>query len=188
MWKKNVMVKLTLTLLCLLLLPLSIAAQKSVSELPPAHASALQEFLSKHSELQFLSEREMDKETLKDMRKNFGARLTPYYRTGDFNRDGIQDFAMILAKEGPPSEDLGPDIAETHRYAHDITVVIFNGQKKGGFKASFEKNTTGPLVCFLYSTYEKKKRLYFAVYETDEHFIMSPAGRGYIVEYEPDKD
>ena len=93
------MVKIALTFLCLLLLPLFVAAQKSVSELPPAHASALQEFLTKHPELQFLSEREMDKETLKDMRKNFGARLTPYYRTGDFNRDGIQDFAMILAKE-----------------------------------------------------------------------------------------
>ena len=182
------MVKIPLIFLCLLLLPLFVTAQKSVSELPSTHASALQEFLTKHPELQFLSEREMDKEILKDMRKNFGARLTPYYRTGDFNRDGIQDFAMILAKDGPPSQDAGSEIAETHRYRHEITIVIFNGQKRRGFRPAFVKNTTAPLVCFLYGTYEKKKRLYFAVYETDEHFMMSPAGKGYIVEFEPDED
>jgi hypothetical protein len=180
------MFNLAFTFFGLLLLPHISVAQMSVSELPPAHASALQGFLTKHSELQFLSEREMDRETLKDMRKNFEARLTPYYRTSDFDRDGIQDFAMILAKEGPPSEDLGSDIAETHRYRHDITVVIFDGQRRGGYKAAFVKNTTAPLVCFLYVTHEKKKRLYFAVYETDEHIVMSPAGKGYIVEYEPD--
>ena len=130
----------------------------------------------------------MDKQILNDMRKNFGPHLKPYYRTGDFNHDGVQDFAMILAKEGPPSEDLGPDLDETSRYRHDITVVIFNGQKSGRYNVAFVKNTKAPLVCFLYVTFEKRKRLYFAVYETDEHFIMAAAGNGYLIEYEPDKN
>lgn len=182
------MAKAVLTFLGLVVMPLSVLAQKSVSELHPAHASALHAFITKHPELQFLSERELDKQILKDMRKNFGPRLTPYYRQGDFNHDGVQDFAMILAKEGPPSKDLGPDLAESHRYRHDIAVVIFNGQKRGGFKVAFVKNTDAPLVCFLYVTFERRKRLYFAVYETDEHFIMAPAGNGYLVEYEPDKN
>jgi hypothetical protein len=36
----------------------------------------------------------------------------------------------------------------------------------------------------LYETSEKPKRLYFGVYETDKHFIMTPAGNGYLVEYD----
>jgi len=180
------MIKSALALFCFLLLPAELLAQKSVSELPHAHSSALQEFLTKRPDLKFLSEQEMDRASLQDMRKNFGARLTPYYRTGDFNRDGILDFAMILVKEGPPSRDLGPDIDETHRHRHSLTVVIFNGQKRGGYRAAFVKNITGPLVSFLYVTFEKRKQLYFAVYETDEHFIMSPAGNGYVVEYDRD--
>jgi hypothetical protein len=125
----------------------------------------------------------MNKEILTDMRKNFDARLNPYYRVGDFNRDGIRDFAMILANEGAP-KDLGSTLAETHRYHHEIAVVIFNGQQKGGFRVAFVKKTTAPLVSFLHETPGKRKRLYFAVYETDEHFFMSPAGNGYLVEYD----
>ncbi len=32
-------------------------------------------------------------------------------------------FGMILAKEGPPSKDLGPDLDEIHRYRHDLVVA-----------------------------------------------------------------
>jgi hypothetical protein len=174
------MSKTILSLLLLIILPICGMAQKSVSQLLPAHASSLQQFLTKHSDLDFLSEKDCDEESLKDMRKHFGAHFTPYYRIGDFNHDGIQDFALVLAKDTRPKED--PDLADTHRFQYELVIVIFNGLKRGGYSAVFVKNTTAPLVCFLAMTQEKKSKLYFAVYETDDGFVMTPAGRGYIAE------
>lgn len=180
------MSKLIFTVLLLLLLPLDGAAQKSVSRLLPAHASALQQFLSKHPDLDFLSESDCDRETLRDMRKHFGARFMPYYRVGDFNHDGRQDFAMLLVKDTPPKED--PDLADTHRFQYEVTVVVFNGLRGGGYKEVFVKNTTAPLVCFLATSREKRSKLYFGIYETDAGFVMTPAGEGYIAEGLPEGD
>lgn len=172
--------KIIFTVLLLLLLPTGSTAQKTVSQLLPAHASALQQFLSIHPDLDFLSENGCDRDTLRDMRKNFGARFMPYYRVGDFNHDGRQDFAMILMKDTPPKED--PGLADTHRLQYEVTVVVFNGLRGGRFKAVFVKNTTAPLVCFLAVSQEKRSKLYFGIYETDTGFIMTPAGQGYIAE------
>ncbi|HKO62167.1 MAG TPA: hypothetical protein VJV03_13470 [Pyrinomonadaceae bacterium] len=155
-------------------------AQKSISDLPPAQASALKKFLSEKNGLVFLSEDAYDQGILKDMRKNFGARLKPSYRSGDFNRDGVQDFAVILLKEGSPPKDQGAEIAESHRYLRDVTVVIFNGTARS-YKPVFVKATQAPLLCFLNLDYGK--RLTFSVYETDEGFIMRPVRTGYRLEY-----
>ncbi len=171
-----------LTVLTLFFLTLDASAQKAVADLPPAHASAIQQFLSKHDGLEFLSETALDQTILKDMRKSFGAHFNPFYRTGDFNKDGLADFAIILAKKGGPTGDQGSGIAETHRYLYDLTIVIFNG-RRGTYTPAFVKTTKAPLVSFLNVTSEKKKRLTFGVYETDDGFIMTPAGKGYIIEY-----
>ena len=176
------MKKIVISILCLFSFPFTVAAQKSVSELIPAHASALQEFLTSRPNLDFMSEKSIDPDYLKFMREHLGPRLTPFYQKGDFNGDGRLDFALILAREGP-QEDQGPEIAESHRYRYPITIVIFNGMKGGAYKAVFVKNITAPLVCFLNTTGGRKKRLYFGITETDESFGMTPAGKGYIVEY-----
>jgi hypothetical protein len=94
-----------ITFLFSLLLPFGGAAQKTTSQLLPAHASALQQFLSKHPDLEFLSESDYDQKTLKDIRKRFGARFMPYYRVGDFNHDGRQDFGQGYTAEGLPVGD-----------------------------------------------------------------------------------
>ena len=177
------MKRVSISILFLFSFPHIVAAQKSVSELAPAHASALQEFLTRHPNLDFMSEKIIDQDYLKSMRQYLGARLMPYYHKGDFNGDGRQDFALILAREGPP-EDQGPEIAETHRYRYPITIVVFNGMKGGRYRAAFVRDYSAPLVCFLNTTGGRKKRLYFGVSETDEAFGMTPAGKGYIVEYE----
>jgi hypothetical protein len=172
-------------LVVFLLLPVGVLGQKSVSALLPAHAAALQEYLTQNPELEFLSETALDKQMLRDMRKDFGPQMTPYYRKGDFNHDGLQDFALILVKEGPPKEVEG--LSEPYNYEYEMNIVVFNGQRRGGYKAVFRKKIDAPLPCFLYSTFnEKKKRLYFAIYQTDSHFVMTPAGKGYIAEYEPE--
>jgi hypothetical protein len=161
-------------------------AQKSASQLVPDHASALQQFLSKHADLELLSEGDYSREVLKEMRKQFGPRFMPYYRVGDFNHDGRQDFAVVLAKRTPQKED--PNLADTHRFQHEITVVVFNGLRGGGYKAVFVKNTTAPLVCFLAVSEEKNGKLYFAVYETDTGFVISPKAQGYVADRLPSGD
>src|SRR4029453_7902217 len=80
--------KIIFTFLFSLLLPFGGAAQKSTSKLLPAHASALQQFLSKHSASKFLSEGDYTREALKDLRKRFGARFLPFFWGGGFNHDG----------------------------------------------------------------------------------------------------
>lgn len=172
-----------LTTLLLVFLSCDAHAQKSISDLPPAQASALQEFLSKQQNLVLLTEEKYDQSILREMRKNFGARLKPSYRSGDFNRDGVQDFAVILLKEGSPPEDQGAGMAESHRYLHDVTVVIFNGSA-GSYKPVFVKATQAPLVCFLNLDYQK--RLTFLIYETGDGFRMTPVKRGYRLDPYPD--
>lgn len=183
--KMQILTKAVLIVCSILLFSLGSQAQQSVANLNPAHAAALEKFIRQRPHLKFLSEKQIDQETLKDMRKHFGVRLTPFYRVGDFNADGLQDFALILATDGATPEDQGPGLAETHRYLHQLSVVIFNGQKRGDYRVAFEKKVTAPLVCFLYQTFEKRKNLSFAVYETNDRFIMRPAGTGYVVDYEP---
>ncbi|PYS74567.1 MAG: hypothetical protein DMF69_01465 [Acidobacteria bacterium] len=162
-------------------LSIRVTAQKSVSELPPSQTAVLQQFLTEHKGLEFLSETVTDKSILKDMRKTFGVNFRPFYRAGDFNHDGVADFAMILAKEGGPTGDQGEGIAETHRKLYDMTVVIFNGVGKT-YRPAFIKTTKAPRACFLNTTNEKRKRLTFGVYETDDGFVMTPAGKVYIIE------
>lgn len=181
-YSKVKIMKLILTGICLFLLPTWVLAQTSVSELVPSHAAALQEFLSQNPDLEFLPETSMDKDTLKDMRKNFERRMMPYHRKGDFNHDGRQDFGIILIKEGGPV-NINEGVDYPYKEEFEINIVVFNGQRKGGYKAVFRKKMEAPLVCFLYSTFDKKKELYFAVYATDAGFVMTPAGKGYIAEY-----
>lgn len=154
-------------------------AQKSVASLDPAHALTLEGFLSKNKNLNFMSERLFDKETLEFVRKHVRANLTPYYIKGDFNKDKIQDFGVILMNDVRPQKD--PDLSEPHNLIYTLTIAIFNGSKNGTYKNAFTKQIEVPLVCFLNV---EEKQLYFGVAESDAHtFIMTPAGKGYIVEF-----
>jgi hypothetical protein len=175
--------KIHLSVLMILVFAVCCFGQKSVAELKPAHAIALEEFLSKNKDYQFLSENVIPDEELKYMRKDFGKNFKPYYIVGDFNSDKILDFALILSKKGEP-KDNGESFAETHRFDYPIAIVIFNGTKSGGFRKAFIEDTEAPLPCFLNLSYEKKKRLTFGVYETDAGFLLTPIGKGYVVEYE----
>lgn len=158
-------------------------AQRTVADLKPSHAVALERFLSKNKDYGFLSEKVLDADYLKRMREYF-KRLKPYYAVGDFNRDSVEDFALVLSKKGEV-EDQGEGMAETHRYNHSLAVIIFNGVKKGGFRQAFLEDLKVPTACFINVTDGKKKELYFGVFESDaDTFTMTPVGRGYIIEYD----
>lgn len=160
--------------------------QKRVADLNIKHAAALEVFLSGNKDYGFMSENALDTDYLKDMRKYFKG-LKPYYNVGDFNRDGIVDFALILSRNGF-RKDNGEGFSETHRYDYPLSIIIFNGDGKGGFRKAFIENIEAPLACFLNTdVVKKKKELYFGVFESDaDTRIFAPAGKGYIVEY-PDR-
>lgn len=175
------MKRIFLTLLLLTLCSTGGLAQKSVSDLQAAQSNALQEYLKNNPELKFLSEKSYDQEYLKWMREDFGQSFTPFYRQGDFNNDRVPDFAVILEKNIPPKRETG--LAETHQLQYTVVVVIFNGAKDGTYKSVFSKTVETPLVCFINISGDKKKWLYFGVYETDDGFMMTPTGNGYKAEY-----
>lgn len=164
----------------LLALPAARAAQKSVAGLHPAHTAALQEYLSKHRDFDFLPEARCDPGSLKAMREQFGALFTPFYKAGDFNHDGRRDFALVLVRDRAARVDTM--LAESHRYRYDVRVVVFNGARGGGYRPAFERDYDAPLVCFFALSQERRSKLYFAIFETDDGFVMTPAGRGYIAE------
>lgn len=159
----------------------SVVGQESVSSLQQAHSAALKKYLARYPKLKFLSEKRYDQAYLEFMRfEDFGKGFMPFYRYGDFNRDGRQDFAVILAKDVPPKRIR--DVAETHKLEYQLRIVIFNGGRNGAYRVAFSEDVTSPLVCYLNITSDKQKRLYFGVYETDNVFTMVPRGRGYRIE------
>ena len=174
--------KYLFSLLCVFVFSIFCFSQNTVVDLKPPHAAALEEFLSKNKDYQFLSSKVIDAEYFKFIRESFGKTFEPYYRIADFNNDRVTDFAMILSRKGEKKESGAT--SEEHKYDYPLAVVIFNGDKKGTFTKSFIENIEAPLVCFLNVQGTKKKRLYFGVFETDaDTRIFTPTGKGYIVEY-----
>lgn len=159
-------------------------SQKTVADLKPIHAVALEQFLSKNKNYQFLSERAFDEEYLKDLRKDFGKSINPYYCVSDFNFDGVLDFALILSRKGEATIAEGTEITP-YDHNYPLAVIIFNGNKKGGFTKAFVEDIEAPLVCLIKTDgVGKEKQVFFAVYATDaDTRIFTPIGKGYIIEY-----
>lgn len=159
---------------------LTAGAQKRIDDLRPAHATALKAFLTTNSKFKFLPETAMDAEYLKGMRR--GARnMTPYYSIGDFNRDGILDFAVLVSRAGKV-RDNGAGMAETHRYDQPLAVVIFNGNRAGKYVRAAVEEVEAPFVSYLKTeTKARRARLYFGVFETDNVVSFVPSRTGYIV-------
>lgn len=164
----------------------SVFGQKTISELKPAHARALKRFLSKNKDYRFLSEKAFDADTLRQYRKEFGRTLIPYYKVGDFNRDGISDFALVLSRKGRRTVNTG-EPGSPYEFSHPLAVMIFNGAKNGTFRNAFIEKVDKPLVSFLDWAPRSKEPLAFAVYGTDDYFMMKTAGRGYVVEYDEER-
>jgi hypothetical protein len=91
-------------------------------------------------------------------------------------------FAILVISVGSYAQQSVANLNPAHATALEKYI---RQREKGDYRVAFEKKVAAPLVCFLHQTIEKRKKLYFAVYETDEHFIMAPAGTGYLVKYEP---
>lgn len=157
----------------------SASGQKSIADLQPKHAAALEQFLSSHKDYGFMSEKVLDLQYLNDMRQHFKG-LKPYYNVGDFNKDKITDFAMILSRKGE-RKFLGENMSPEHEYDYPLAIIIFNGNKKGRFSKAFIEDIEAPTACFLNV---EDKELYFGIFESDaDTRIFTPVGKGYIIEY-----
>lgn len=156
--------------------------QKTVADLKPIHAEALEQFLSKNKNYQFLSENVIDDENLKYIHQDFGKFFKPYYSVADFNHDKIEDFALILQRKGKRTFIEGN--GEGYEYDYPLAVIIFNGNKKGTFIKAFIEDIEAPLLCLLNVDGKKKKQIYFGIYASDaDTKIFTPVGKGYIIEY-----
>lgn len=167
-------------------------SQGSINDLLPAHAAELNRYLSANSERSFRSEHILSADYLKDVRGEwgFGAKFKPNYVVGDFNQDGLTDFALLLRRNGKEtwSADLKPTerVESEHEPLRPLTLVIFNGLKGGRFRVAFTQDLTGPNAGFIsITTNRRKKVLYYGVFETDsDTFTLVPKGTGYTTKSE----
>jgi hypothetical protein len=172
--------------LFILVFSLTAFGQKTVAELSPAHAVALEKFLSANKNYQFLTEEINDAENFKWLGKWFGVTQHPFYQTADFNHDKISDFAVILSRKGERKENKQAE-AEYHKYNYPLAIVIFNGSKNGSFTKAFLEEVQTPYVCYLQVFGEGKKKVYFSVFNSSmETRFFKPVGKSYVVEY-PDE-
>ena len=170
-------------ILCVLLVASgSVFGQASVRDLSPSHATELETYLSKNKQNTFRSENIVDDDYLKYMRESLGAKLTPNYVVGDFNGDRIKDFAVLLNRDGTPTNlPTSANASKEHFPDHPLTLVVFNGVKGGKFRVAFTQNLDGPKAAFISMTTARKKRLYYGVFETDSDiFSLVPSGNGYV--------
>lgn len=160
----------------------AIYGQRAITDLQPAHRTALESYLTSHKDRAFLPETRIDSDYLKVMREWLGASAKPFYVAADFNHDRLTDFAVILSRKGSPVR-LDEDMAGTHNVEYPLTIVIFNGTKTGKFTAAFMENIQAPIVCALSVSGGRKKTLNWGVSETDNMFSFKPSGKSYVIEY-----
>lgn len=166
----------------LVFLAMTVSAQQSVSDLAPAHAAALERYMSANKELTFRQTHNLSDEYLKSVREWMGKGFKPNYAVGDFNRDKRTDFAVLLYRKGEPVTNDGIE-SEEHQTDYPLRLVVFNGLRTG-FRVAYTTDLMGPPAAFI--AFDKK--LYYGIFETDaDTFLLSPAGRGYIVEFEKPK-
>ncbi len=169
-----------------------VVAQRTIDDLLPSHAAALQNYLSKNGDRYFRQEHILEDTYLNTVRTKwgFGKKYKPNYVVADLNRDGLVDFAILLIREGKEEWSADIELNERIRNEHNpdypLTLLVFNRMKGGRFRVAFSKDLMGPNAAFInVSTERGKKKLYYGVFETDsDTFSLAPAGRGYIIEFE----
>jgi hypothetical protein len=160
-----------------------VVCQKSLEEIPESQRIALHKLITEKPQYDFVSETLFGEDILKEIRTKywdyFGRKFRPYYKTGDFNRDRKQDFAMILIDNSAPEpENPADEFAE-----YDFAVVIFNGNGRGGYMLAHTEKVKAPRRCLIHVA-PKSTSLYLGVWETDAYCTnFVPAGKGYLAEY-----
>jgi len=137
--------------------------------LRPEHKPVLERWLKEKRYLRLATESDCaDKEGLEIWRKDWGKDFNPYYSIGDFNRDGKNDFAVLLVdlKKG-----------EEHGFAIAIFNAPFGNKKAPNY---FEGGYIDLGRCYIVYNQMAKRRLYLGVFESDFYCVtFYPKGLGY---------
>ena len=137
--------------------------------LRPEHKPVLERWLKEKRYLRLATESDCtDKENLEIWRKDWGKDFNPYYSIGDFNRDGKNDFAVLLAdlKNG-----------EKQGFAIAIFNAPFGNKKAPNF---FEDGYFDIGRCYIVYNQMEKRRLFLGMFESDFYCVtFYPKGLRY---------
>ena len=139
------------------------------AHLKPEHRTVLRAWLKNRPWLRPAIE-EVDsvfKDEPKLIRAGIGKDVNQYYSVGDFNHDGKEDFAVLLADR---------------RYLEDgFALAVFNGRlKKNQSPAYYEEKFDYISNSYLVFNDDGKKHLFLGVFESDWYCMtLLPRGRGY---------
>jgi hypothetical protein len=133
----------------------------------------LESWLAHHPEYRIATDEDCDcADDIKQMKAGSGGawKPVPDYRphiaTGDFNGDGVEDFAVIV---------IGPSKQEKN-----FAIVVFNGPFKGETPAFFESGLDLKYQGMFFGPPRPKPyRLLVGRFESDSGSVLVPHGRGY---------
>lgn len=161
-------------LIIVILGSISLSAQVSVEELPTEHPAAVADYLLANKDVRFRPQHRFSPDYLKFITEELGKGFKMSYAVGDFNGDKVEDFAMLLLRDGEP-EATGAT-SEEHSMELPLRLVVFNGEPGGKFRVAFTYDLMGPHAAHIRFA---DTRLNYGVFETDDTFYLVPEGKSY---------
>lgn len=145
-------------------------SDNGLSVMPQGQREVLQKWLKLNSFYRLAVESDCaNKAGLKATRDYWGALYYPYYKSGEFNNDGNDDFAVVLI--------------DTRKRKDNFAVAIFHGNAKGAFTAKpfyiskgFELSSGG----LFYNGYGRGGRLFAGSFESDDATVFMFVKNRYI--------
>jgi hypothetical protein len=133
----------------------------------PEHKAILQDWLRRNPKFRVATEADCQcADDLPEIRRQYD-NDHPYYVTGDFNRDGRRDFAVVMI-----------DTSKNHANDFNAAVVVFNGPLYTGMRPAFLDEGTGtPVGALLFYT-AKPPTLIVGKWESSSEPLV-PTGKGY---------
>jgi hypothetical protein len=163
------------TIECMLCaLPVNTSAEQNelAAPLRAEHRAVVQKWLTLNNELRLPTNGDItNKEALRRERETRGKTYYPFYAVGDFNRDGREDFAVILVSR-----------RGRYRNTNPFAVAVFNGP--------FGRAGSSSRPAFFEAGFDSSDWLFFrpddrllliGPPESDNCFILKPSGRKYII-------
>ena len=139
------------------------------AHLKPQHRTVLRAWLRNRPYLRPATEEEdsVFKNDLKSIRQGIGKDANQYYSVGDFNRDGKEDFAVLLA--------------DRRNVEDGFALAVFNGPfHKKQYPAYYEEKFDSISNTYLVFNGVVKNHLFLGVFESDWYCMtLIPKGRRY---------
>lgn len=132
-----------------LVLSTATAAQSDAefSLLAAKHAEIVEKWLKTNSQWRIATDKDYDRANLKYARQEKGKSFQPFYVAGDFNRDGSEDFAVIVRRKNRKNRFAAVVFNAPfgkngkHTFFYDVLqaddMVIYNRENKTLYLAPF---------------------------------------------------